>query len=342
MATTPKKNAEETVDQDAEKAAAKKAPAKKPAASKSAGTKKTAAKASPEKDAAAEKPAPEAAAAEAKEPAEKKPAAKKAAAKKAPAASKAASAKKPAASKASTAKKASSSKGASSKASSSRKASTKSIKAKIFVEDEDGKRIVIDNGIAREDYAACALEDEEILGAFFESLRGNGRRIRQFSAAVIAVIAHENPEVVVPYIADLIDALDKPEAQTRWESLEALCALVPYLDEGVCADTVAGAEVSLDDEESGIARYKAFKYLCCLGAHSPRLSEMVWPSIDEAVQCYHGDPEFQDMLNELIAFARGDIDAGVKERLAARMSFDATNGKGALKRRAEAIVNACK
>lgn len=308
MATTSKKDPSETADQSEKSTKPKKA-----ASAKTSAAKKTAAQPAEEKAPA------------------KKTTAKKTTAKKTPAKKDADVKDEVPAEEAAPAKKAS-----------SKKVPSKRVKAKIYVEDEGGKRIIIDNDVPREDYAAYALADSEILDAFMESMRGNGRRVRQFATAVVAIIARDNPEAVAPYASDLIAAAQKPESQTRWEALEALSHIIPSLDPSTYQETIAGAELSLDDEESGIARYKAFKYLCALGAYSPELSKMVWTSIDEAIQCYHGDPEFQDMLNELVSFAHGDIDAGVREKLVARMSFDAANGKGALKRKAEAIVNSCK
>jgi len=357
MATTSKKDPSETADQPKKKTSAKKASSAKAAAAKKAeemteqtadqevsAPKASAKKASAKKDAAkkttkkasakveAEEVAPEGAPADV-QVAEEAPADAAAPAKKAPA--------KKATKKAAPAKDEAPAKEAA-KPASAKKAPSKRVKAKIYVEDENGKRIIIDNEVPREDYAAYALADSEILDAFMESLRGNGRRIRQFAATVVAIIAQDNPEAVAPYASDLIVAMQKPESQTRWEALEALSHIVPSLKPEDYQETIVGAELSLDDEESGIARYKAFKFLCALGAYTPELSRMVWTSIDEAIQCYHGDPEFQDMLNELVLFARGDIDAGVREKLVARMSFDAVNGKGALKRKAEVIVNTCK
>ena len=45
-----------------------------------------------------------------------------------------------------------------------------------------------------------------------------------------------------------------------------------------------------------------------------------------------------DMLVALVDFSLGKLDAGVKEALKERMEFDAINGKGTLKKRAQQIV----
>lgn len=80
------------------------------------------------------------------------------------------------------------------------------------------------------------------------------------------------------------------------------------------------------------------RFLCKLGATTEKRSEKVWPLIDEGIQCYHGDLEFQDMLLAVIDFSQGKLDGSVKSALADRMRFDAENGKGMLRRRANQII----
>ena len=92
------------------------------------------------------------------------------------------------------------------------------------------------------------------------------------------------------------------------------------------------------DEESGPVRLAAMRFLCRLGATTENRSERVWPLIDEGIQCYHGDMEFQDMLVAVVDFSAGSLSSRVKGELAARMKFDAANGRGALKRRAAQIL----
>ncbi|MBQ6454752.1 MAG: hypothetical protein IJJ32_01510 [Eggerthellaceae bacterium] len=173
--------------------------------------------------------------------------------------------------------------------------------------------------------------------ALAEDLEGASRRARQSAASVFARQAKEDPESVLPYGASFVDALHRPEAQTRWECLDALTQLVP-LDSRLCDKAIVGAESALFDEDSGTVRLAAMRFLCALGATTQKRSEKVWPYIDEDIQCYHGDLEFQDMLNAVMNFSAGKISAHVKEQLLARMAFDAENGKGALGRKAQAII----
>ena len=62
--------------------------------------------------------------------------------------------------------------------------------------------------------------------------------------------------------------------------------------------------------------------------------------MDEAIQCFHGDLEYRDMLGLLLSFANGQIAGSVAEELAGRLQFDAENGKGAyLKARSREIYD---
>ena len=182
-----------------------------------------------------------------------------------------------------------------------------------------------------------ASENEAKLKELSETLSVGSRRERQIAASALSLVAKNNPQALVPHIDNLIDALNRPEAQTRWECLEALAILVDY-DARNCNKAIPEAEASLFDEESGPVRLAAMRFLCKLGSTTENRSEKVWPLIDEGIQCYHGDLEFNDMLAALVDFSSGKLSADVKTSFAARMSFDATNGKGTLQKRAQQIV----
>ena len=199
------------------------------------------------------------------------------------------------------------------------------------------ERLVSDKAQEAAKVAASAIRDEAKLGELTEALSGGSRRVRQNAASALAIVAKEAPEMLVPQGSAFVDALNRPEAQTRWECLDILTALVDY-DSRTCDKAVPGAEAALFDEESGPVRLAAMRFLCKLGATTENRSEKVWPLIDEAIQCWHGDLEFQDMLVAVVDFSAGKLALRVKEELRDRMKFDAENGKGALKRRAQQIV----
>lgn len=185
--------------------------------------------------------------------------------------------------------------------------------------------------------AGEALADDAKLAELVEKLSVGSRRERQSAAAAIAIVTKEEPMKLVGSIDVLIDALNRPEGQTRWEVLESLAILVDY-DARTCGKALPEVETALFDEESGPVRLGAMRFLCKFGATTANRSEKVWPLIDEGIQCYHGDLEFNDMLSAIIDFSKGKLSDSVKRELEARMAFDATNGKGTLQKRATAII----
>lgn len=185
--------------------------------------------------------------------------------------------------------------------------------------------------------AKAALEDPKTLATLLETLQATSRRERQNAATALAEVAKSKPELLADHANDFVDALNRPEAQTRWESLDVLSCLVE-LESRTCDKAIPGAETALFDEDNGFVRLSALRFLARLGATTENRSEKVWPLLDEAIQCYHGDYEFNDMLNAINEFAGGKLSSTVRAELIDRMSFDATNGKGSLKRRAQQII----
>ena len=174
-----------------------------------------------------------------------------------------------------------------------------------------------------------------------EELAGSSRRRRQEVAHKIATVAHTDASMVTPFVGSLMDALERPEAQTRWEVLDALTALVDEHAEEV-APAFEAAETALFDEDSAPVRLAGFVFLCRFGATSEERSDQVWPILDEAIQCYHGDPEYRDMLVALLAFVQGAASAATKAALAERLKFDAENGASYVKSFSVQIIQACK
>jgi len=202
------------------------------------------------------------------------------------------------------------------------------------------RQIVFDSNEDRFSVAEQAIADPDVLHQLVENLSTDMRRMRQFSAGAISVLADSHPELLVAHASQLIDALYRPEAQTRWESLEVLARVAPLLSE-LPEAAIVGAEASLYDEDNGTARLSAVRFLAAYGGLGAKQSLRVWPLLDEAIQCYHGDAEFQDMLIAVIGFASGDLDKDVKKALADRVRFDAQNGRGPLRRRTAQILALC-
>lgn len=192
----------------------------------------------------------------------------------------------------------------------------------------------------REKMASAAMAAPAVLETLLDLLEGDSRAKRQRAAATMAIIAAKKSELIAPHTQLVIDALESPEAQTRWECLNILSELLKT-GENFDAAVLRAAEESLFDEKSGIVREAAFRYYCLYGATSAQASDEAWPNLDEAIQCYHGNPEFADELTHLVAFAEGNISKETAAALAERMKFDSENAKGTLRMRSEQIVKAC-
>lgn len=183
-----------------------------------------------------------------------------------------------------------------------------------------------------------AMQNKTKLKALIDQLSAPSRRDRQIAASAVKEVAHRDNTKLIPYINEIVDALNRPEAQTRWEALESLAHLIEH-DSRTCSKALPDAETALFDEESGPVRLAAMRFLCKLGGTTQARSEKVWPLINEGIQCYHGDTEYNDMLIAIIDFSGGKLSDEVKSALAERMAFDAENGKGLLSRRARQIVD---
>ena len=190
----------------------------------------------------------------------------------------------------------------------------------------------------KHDLAEKAATDGQLLASIVDALAGEDRAARQTAAGVVHEVALHKPRLLVPYAAELADALHRPESQTRWEVLGVFERLVP-VDARLVDRTLGGAEAALHDEESGVVRLAAFRLLCAYGSTTEKRSERVWPLIDEAIRCYHGDPEFPAMLTSVFRLTSGNSSDEVKLAAAERLAFDAENRKGLIGRRARQIVD---
>ena len=135
-----------------------------------------------------------------------------------------------------------------------------------------------------------AFADPSKVEELSQELSTGTRRSRHAAAAALAIVAKTDPALLKDQIPLLVDALNRPEAQTRWECLDAL-ALMIEVDSRQCEKAIDEAEGSLFDEESGPVRLSAMRFLCKIGSTTPTRSKKVWPMVDEAIQCYHGDLE---------------------------------------------------
>ena len=173
---------------------------------------------------------------------------------------------------------------------------------------------------------------------YIDDLSDSSRKVRQQAAVALSECCTKEAEAILPYGKELIKALDLSDVRLRWAVIDVLTALAPY-DTKLCAKALPGIENALFDEFNGPLHLASVRFLCVYGAQSPKASDNVWPLLDEAIQCFHGDQEFQDMLNLLVDFSQGKLSKATKEGLKERMQFDASNNRGLTQRRAQTIVD---
>ena len=181
----------------------------------------------------------------------------------------------------------------------------------------------------------------EARDAYVSDLAHGNRRERQRAAHGLNLLAQEDVAVVAEVADELVAALEHTEAQTRWECLNAL-AEIAVQDPHLVEDAFPVVEELLFEDGSVVTRMAAFRFVARYGAHGHQESERSWPLLSEAVQCYHGDSEYRNMLQGLLDFAHGSISDEVRASLVKRMSFDAKNGRGFIRTYSAEIVAAAK
>ena len=114
-----------------------------------------------------------------------------------------------------------------------------------------GNDVGLDTPEKRQQVAMLALKDEELLEHIVELLCGKSRLKRQKAASIVAIISNEDATVLLPYAEDICEALNHPEAQTRWEVLHTLDQM-GKVGQRYDENTLALAEDALYDENNGI------------------------------------------------------------------------------------------
>jgi HEAT repeat protein len=202
------------------------------------------------------------------------------------------------------------------------------------------QEVIVDGKLVgtKEEITERAIANKKVRSKVVDTLAVEDRSQRIMAARVVNAIAIEDPSLIKEYPDELADALERPEAQTRWEILGALEKVVDA-DARVVDRAFDGTTAALHDEDSGVVRLAAFRLLATYGATTETRSEKVWPLLDEAIRIYHGDSEFPQMLTGLIRLVSGNASDNVREAAAETMSFDAEHSKGLTGRRAKQVVS---
>lgn len=182
-----------------------------------------------------------------------------------------------------------------------------------------------------------ALADPKAVKALIDALGESGKLMRSESAEVIHEVAQTQPRLLSGYAPQLIDALGRPESQTRWEILGALEAFVS-VDARAVSKAIEAATTALHDTESSVVREAAFRMLAAFGSTTARRSEQVWPLLDEALRCYHGDAEYPGMLSGLVRLLEGSATEPVRVAAAVTVSNDVNHPRAIIRGRARRIT----
>jgi hypothetical protein len=125
--------------------------------------------------------------------------------------------------------------------------------------------------------------DQPILVEAVGLLAYPDKNVRSGAAKIVEQVAETRPEWVAPYTRPLLDALEMPEAQTRWMAIHTL---------GLCASiepAAAGLALPKAQEfilaDSGVCLWdRTIVYLGYLGATSPGNLERVMPLLENALE----------------------------------------------------------
>ena len=113
--------------------------------------------------------------------------------------------------------------------------------------------------------------------------------------------------------------------------------MVP-VDAKACKEAIEGAEEALFDEKTSLIRENAVRFLARYGASSVQRSKEVWPLIKEALQQFHGEIDYDKILNRINFFAAGKLDAAVKKDLRNTARDISKSVGGPTKARLERII----
>ena len=182
--------------------------------------------------------------------------------------------------------------------------------------------------------SSCADTRKELA----EALGHKSRATREYASQVKVELARSDAELLQDFAGDIVDALNRPEALTRYSMIEVIGELAQN-NPKVISDAYELLQECLYDEDSGTVRLYAFRILARHGATEPEKSLKVWPDLSMALRCFHGDPEFMAMMSELILMLGGKADQQVKEAAVELFAFDAENARGELRKKAETIAS---
>jgi hypothetical protein len=186
--------------------------------------------------------------------------------------------------------------------------------------------------------AQAALKTKKAMGELVTRLFSDSKPERAQAAKTVHEASVASPAALEPHVDAMVEALEHPEPQTRWELLGAL-EEVARSSPKLLDKAVVPATACLHDAGSSVVRVAAFRMLAQYGGSSKKRAEQVWPLLDEALRCYHGDSEYPGMLAGLVLLVDGRAPDEVKKEAAALVEPDASHPRAAISRRARQVFS---
>lgn len=184
----------------------------------------------------------------------------------------------------------------------------------------------------------ASLRRVKIRRELADALGCESRSMRQYASCALLGVAEQNFEDVLEFAPEVFDALNRPEPMTRYQALRIINIFINHVPR--CIDKVfEDIEACLYDEESPNVRGSAFKVLAHYGSTTAKRSEKVWPSLSDAIRCWHRDVVFMDMVNDVITLLEGKCSPRVLVEAADLFEFDVESNDVALKKKAKYIVS---
>lgn len=171
-----------------------------------------------------------------------------------------------------------------------------------------------------------------------EGLSDAQRRVRQSASQYVLRQVRMNSEVVSEFLPEIVDALYRPETQTRKNMLEVLTVFIKNkilvqteVDSStlkLLSEACDPAEEALFDELSPQVRLTAFRFFVQLCLLNDRMLEECWGVIRDALSCSYGESTYYDMLKALIPLCKRTLPAHVQEHIIDIVSYDAQGVRG--------------
>lgn len=201
------------------------------------------------------------------------------------------------------------------------------------------KKIATPTGIqgTKAELGQRALKEKRLLKQLVSALSGPDRSLRSLAAGALHEVACASPQLLLPHGAALIDALDRPEVHTRWETLGVLETLAT-VDTRLVEKAVPAAIECLHDTESIVVRIAAYRLLAAWGSTTEVRAARIWPLLSDAARIYHGDSEYGAMLGGVVTLLEGAAGDDIKWAAAELFHSDLTNPDRSVSRRAKRIA----